>query len=311
MGHATAEDMLTVFESSIEGLNKKGVLQLSMYDPNVNWKLYSILQREIQAGSNTSLFNVGSCGLHIEYGAYKKGIDSTGWNLSSLLFAFHRLFKDSPTRRDDHCNVLDDDFPLMPLKHCPTRWVENVSVLERALELLPNMKAFVKAVQKKTIPNPQTKTFDTVKEACADLLLPVKLHFPIFVAKQVDPFLAKYQSDKPMLPFLVSDLFQILKSLMERFVKQGHLNKMTTPEKLARFDVADSKSHKSYDHVDISFSSKKKMKDLVHEGNVSKRQSMGVNMVCKLCLQKLVGSIMEKAPIKYPLARNLACFKPN
>ena len=35
--------------------------------------------------------------------------------------------------------------------------------------------------------------------------------------------------------------------LVKRFVKQDHLNKMITLEKLARFDLADSKSHKPYD----------------------------------------------------------------
>ena len=125
-GRATAEDLMTVFESFTEGLTRKGILQISMDGPNVNWKLYSMLQKELQVECSTSLLNVGSCGLHIVHGAYKKGIDSTDWNLSSILSAFHRLFKDSPARRDNYCSILDEDSPLMPLKHCPTRWVENV-----------------------------------------------------------------------------------------------------------------------------------------------------------------------------------------
>ena len=309
-GHATAEDMMTVFESFTEGLTRKGILQISMDGPNVNWKLYSMLQKELQVECSTSLLNVGSCGLHIVHGAYKKGIDSTDWNLSSILSAFHRLFKDSPARRDNYCTILDEDSPLMPLKHCPTRWVENVIVLERALELLPNMKAFVKAVQKKAIPNPKTKTCDTVKEACVDLLLPVKLLFAITVAKQVEPFLVKYQSDKPMLPFLVSDLFQMLKGLMERLVKQEPLKKLTTPDKLTRFDVADNDSHKRFDLIDIGFSANKKLKELMNKTKVSERQLMELRMACKSCLQKRVASILEKAPIKYPLAGNLACLNP-
>ena len=93
-------------------------------------------------------------------------IGSTSWKLSRLLSAFHRLFLDSLTLRDGYCIVLDDDCPLIPLEHCPTRWMENVSDLERALELLPNMKAFVKAVQKEVIPNLQTKTFYAKEVVC-------------------------------------------------------------------------------------------------------------------------------------------------
>ena len=228
-----------------------------MDGPNANWKLYSMLQRELQAECSTNLLNVGSCRLHVVHGAYEKGINSTGWNLSSKFSAFHRLFEDSPARRDDYCSILDEDSPLMPLKHCPTRWMENVIVLERAFELLPNMKAFVKAAQKKAIPDPKTKMFDTVFFCLSNL---------------VKPFLVKYQSDKPMLPFLVSDLLQILKNLMERLVKHEPLKKLTTPDKLARFDVADIDSHKCFDQIEIGFSANKKLKELMNETKVSERQ---------------------------------------
>ena len=63
-----------------------------------------------------------------------------------------------------------------------------------------------------------TKSFDTVKSGCQDLLVEAKLNFALTLAKQVQQFLTKYQSDSPLLPFLVSDLLEMLKSIISKFL---------------------------------------------------------------------------------------------
>lgn len=71
MGHATAEDM-EVFHKLTEGLNSNGLVQLSMDGPNVNFQFQDLIQTELERNVNTVLLNVGSCGLHILHGAFKK-----------------------------------------------------------------------------------------------------------------------------------------------------------------------------------------------------------------------------------------------
>jgi len=44
-------------------------------------------------------------------------------------------------------------------------------------------------------------------------MLEVKLHFILSVAKHLQPFLKKYQVDKPMMPFLVLYLLKLMKDL--------------------------------------------------------------------------------------------------
>ena len=80
----------------------------------------------------------------------------------------------------------------MPLKFCKTRWVENRIVFERALEVLPDMAKYIKAMEMKTFPNPNTKSFDFIKEAVHDPLTMAKINFVLSVAKEVTPFLTKY-----------------------------------------------------------------------------------------------------------------------
>ncbi len=74
MGHATAEDMVEVFHKSIEGLNYKGLAQLSMDGPNVNFKFQDLIQTELERDVNTVYLNVGSSGLHILHGTFKKDL---------------------------------------------------------------------------------------------------------------------------------------------------------------------------------------------------------------------------------------------
>lgn len=52
----------------------------------------------------------------------------------------------------------------------------------------------------------QNKSFQTVKEFVADPFMTVKVAFFLCVSRQVTPLLTLYQTDKPMLPFLATDL---------------------------------------------------------------------------------------------------------
>ena len=52
-----------------------------------------------------------------------------------------------------------------------------------------------------------------------DPLTSAKINVAPSVAKEVAPFLIKYTCNKPMVAFLASDLFILLKNVMNRFIK--------------------------------------------------------------------------------------------
>jgi len=76
--------------------------------------------------------------------------------------------------------------------------------------MLPQLRQYVKAVQENKVPDPQTKTFGVVKETCGDLLIEAKLAFYRYTGKKIQPFLTLYQCDALMMPFLATDLFDLL-----------------------------------------------------------------------------------------------------
>lgn len=114
------------------------LIQLSMDGPNVNWKLFSMAQQNIKQQTGKKILNVGSCGLHILNNSFRAGCASTDWDLGNALSSLKWLFKDVPARREDYSVVTGST--SFPLDFCSHRWLENVEVAERALQILPKWK---------------------------------------------------------------------------------------------------------------------------------------------------------------------------
>ena len=108
-----------------------------------------------------------------------------------------RLLRYASTK--DHISVTASD--QSPLKFCLHRWVKNVQVAERAIEIWPHVKAYVPKVTEKSVPDPGRTSYDTVASCTKDLLNMIKLLAFVSIAKQVTPILVKFQTDKPMLTF--------------------------------------------------------------------------------------------------------------
>ena len=188
-----------------------------MDGPNVDWKFYSMLTDEVKKEHNSHMLNIGSCGLHILHGAFKDGAVASGWQLDRLFSNLHWLFQDSPARREDYTKVTGSS--LFALKFCKHRWLENVLVAERTQCMWGSVVKYVQSVMPGKVPEPKNKSFQTVQEFVADPFTTAKVAFFLSVAKQVTPFLTLYQTDKPMLPFLATDLYSMLGRLMRRLLR--------------------------------------------------------------------------------------------
>ena len=202
-----------------------------MDGPNVNWKFYTDLTKE---RNSEELLNIGSCGLHIVHGGLQKDVNESVWKLGHLMRSLWQLFHDTPAWREDFVKLTWST--VFPLKFCPHRWVEDVVVAERAHQMWPNIKKYVSSFRATPKKAPQTASYATIKEACEDPLTVTKLKFFISVAKQLQPFLLKFQTDAPMAPFLGQSLKDLLLTLMGRFIKKDVLEQTDLYPKLAAID---------------------------------------------------------------------------
>nr|XP_054593289.1 uncharacterized protein LOC129160142 [Nothobranchius furzeri] len=234
----------------------KNLLSISMDGPNVNLKFLNDFQQEhAELHGGRQLINVGSCGLHTLHNSFKTGFST--WNIEKLLRAMHFLFHNVPARREDFTKLTASS--LFPLPFCGHRWVENLPVAERAIEVWPKLKDYVKAVHRKELPNPGTSSFDTIQAANEDPLISAKLQFFMAISRMFSPFLKKYQTDEPVLPFLCSDLTELLMSLLRRFIQRELLQDIT-PLQLAKLDTNDQRNWVMASHVDISLGAESAIK---------------------------------------------------
>lgn len=180
-----------------------------MDGPHVNWKAFALLQKEMQKQVDKSLLNIGSCGLHIMHNAFREGCKATGWDIEHTLSCLYWLFHDCPARHEDFVTATGCSTAM--LKFCKHRWLENVTVTDRALKLWPYVQIYVERVIRGDLPDPKTKSFEAVKNSTKDFLFIPKVMIFNSIVREITPFLTLYQMDKPMLPFLSEDMLQLMK----------------------------------------------------------------------------------------------------
>ena len=238
MGHSSATTMLEEIVTSLRDneIDITKIVQVSTDGPNVNWKLHRLLMEHVAAADvhAPKLLDVGSCSLHVVHNAFKAGASASEWGTAGVLSALYWLFVDSPARREDFSTITGSS--IFPQKYCKHRWLENVPVAQRAMDIWPNVCAYVKAVSVKhdgtDYTEPSSKSYRLVKDAVADKLLLSKLAAFMSIATQLQPFLTAFQSDNPLMPFVCGELSSIVRALMKRIVKPDILDEATNTTRL-------------------------------------------------------------------------------
>lgn len=303
---STSTDLLEAIKEGLAGLNWKKILQVSMDGPNVNLKLLRLLKKEIEddADSGHQLLDIGSCGLHILNVAFKAAFQKTGWKLIELFRACYYLFKDSPSRRGTYIQITKST--TFPLKFCSVRWLENSAVAKRVLYIFENLKIYVNHVKNdKTQKLTQSsKSFKTVEQVLGDNLLQAKLSFFASLAEEMETFLRQFQSDAPMAPFIYQDMFNLLKCCMERIVKED----VFKSNPIMTIDVNKVENMKSAKEVDIGYAARGALRKCK---NVKDLDILHFRQECKVSLTSLVGKLIEKCPLNYPLTKSLSFLNPS
>ena len=178
---------------------------------------------------------MGSCGLHVSHRTFQSGVKTTGWEIEKNFKGMWRLFHDSPARRDTCITInQSDQFPLM---FCQTRWVEDVPVATRALEIWSFVVAVVEHFQ--ALPSsrrPLNNKSDgiLVKDHKDNS---IKFRFFIDIANILAPFLKQFQIDDPVMPFMDEVLATIIRRIMKIFLLRSVVNDVVTSHQLIKLDI--------------------------------------------------------------------------
>lgn len=299
LGRSRAMDLLQAFKEGIGNLQENKLLQVSMDGPNVNWAF--IREYKSKLSSNVKLLDIGSCGLHSLHCAFKNGIYATHWDIISYMRAIYNLFKDVPARRALYTQYSESD--VFPLKFCSIRWLENVEVTQRAIDVTPHIKKFVEGVRQDKI-EPTCKSFSIVAKFIQDPLLCAKLAFFKSLASDVEPFLREFQSDAPLVLFLHSALCQMLKHVLDRFMKPEVIKSVSS---ISLKDVQTEANLLSAKNIVLGFDTLKALKKV----NITTANMLQFRQDCKNCFQKFVCKTMNRSPLTYTLTKATTCLDPN
>ena len=118
------------------------MLQVSIDCQSINWALYDELRKHREGENLPSLINIDSFGLHIVQGALKIFVTATNCNFKGILKSIYPFLHDTPARRADYISI--SECYTFPFTYCATLWVEDKKVVDRAVEIWPNVKKVVK-----------------------------------------------------------------------------------------------------------------------------------------------------------------------
>ena len=94
-------------------------------------------------------------------------------------------------------------------------------------------------------------SFDHLKKAIDYPLIPVKLAFFQEIASKLNSFLLVFQTDKPMIPFFVEVLENLLRTLLAKFIKKDVLQTACSTLKLIEIDISDKKLRTSVGDLNL------------------------------------------------------------
>ena len=184
--------------------------------------------------------------------------------------------------------------------------MENVTVVERTLEMWSDVKQYVATVKQGKAQTPKNKSFSVVAASCRDGLVEVKANIFLSIANEVAHFLNRYQTDMPMLPFLAPDtcMFQVVFNLLESFVKEKALAEVTSTAEVVQLDLRNHLRTKTPQDVDTGFVANKLLLDLRCKKKIREKDCYSVKADTKTFLIALVKKLLLKAPIRFGLVLN-------
>ena len=137
----------------------------------------------------------------------------------------------------------------------------------------------------------------------------VRLKGFIFVAKILQPFLAKYQSNDPLVPHLAGDIFSKVKRLFALVLKDDALSALTMEGTLYPGKI-DKDLFKDKYSISLRYSADSDIKSLHHAKTVSERDIFGIRIDFHRFVMTVISKIVDKSPLAFKLARDISCLDP-
>ena len=188
--------------------------------------------------------------------------------------------------------------------------MEDKEPADRLREIWPNIKAiFQYWLRLSKSRQPKGKSFDKVKLAVEDPLTTAKLSFFSYLASLLEPFLKQYQTAKPMIPYMHTDLTKMYKAVMKIIIKDDIVDACSSSE-LPKLDMEKSGNLKKPSNFTVGFITSRMIKDLIKKDAIQDTNIGNFYSNIKVCVTALIKKLNERSPLLSVVVWSSSIFNP-
>ncbi|KAL4152998.1 hypothetical protein QTP88_000831 [Uroleucon formosanum] len=208
-------------------LPKEKLLMLGSDEPNVNKKVFRLVNEGIKSSRGHGLIDIGSCNINIVHNAFLKGLDNYGSDVSEFVIIVYYFFKGWPKRWEDYSIIQNEKgIPFHRfIKHCSSRWLTLGAAAERILEqweaLMHYFKIFVPKHRNEILKPPK---FLKIISFLKQLELKPEIIFVVNSAKMFQQFNLTFQRQEPLIHVMYDKLWKLLITIGGKVCKETALS---------------------------------------------------------------------------------------
>ena len=135
-------------------------------------------------------------------------------------------------------------------------------------------------------------------------MTPAKLTFFSFVAEILQAILMKYQSDKPMVPYVYQDLLKLLRKLMQLIVKPDITANLSSAIDLKCLDLDDTNVILKPKGMNIGFSTRTIITELKRKDVTTNTQAANFFTDVTKFTISVVKKLFDKNSLEYNVVKN-------
>jgi len=189
------------------------LLMLGSDGPNVNKKVFKLVNENVKIIRGKSLIDIGTCNIHIIHNSFLKGLQCMGARVSDFVIDIYYFFCGWPKRGEDYLQIQkykglsEHKF----LKHCSSRWLTLSSATARIIEQLVGISEyflkFIPNYQKSSL---QTSKYKKIIECLKCSTFRAELEFVFWSASIFQRFTGTFQRQEPLIHIMYEELSQLV-----------------------------------------------------------------------------------------------------
>ena len=300
-GHKPAEKVANAILDCLKEdnipLNK--CIGLTRDGPNVNKATETKMNAILHDSGCPGLLNLGSCVLHTVHNTFKAGLEKYGGDAQDLVIELFYFFKNA-ARREDFAevqmalNLEEHSF----FKHCDSRWITLIPVLQRANEQLPAVQKFFDELAKKEKRIETQKRYCRIKKLLALPDIKVQIEFDLSVGTVFQAFLKKFQAEEPLIHQLYDDMVSMMKLFCSKFMKSDVVD-VKTAKDLVEIKFDDTSLQLQDGKLEIGENTKKAVLEI--ESSKRRLDYLNIRAFFRECAQYMA----KKLPLSNEVLRDL------